>query len=111
MIVEADTFGAARLSIDPTAAPGPDATTLTLLATEHACASGQPPDGRKIVTTVTETEADVSILVLVEGMGMATCPSNPPFPVTVQLDQPLGSRQILDGSTLPGRPVEPAAGG
>ena len=33
------------------------------------------------------------------------CPSNPPTPFTVDLDEPLGDRLLLDASTLPPRPI------
>lgn len=39
----------------------------------------------------------------VRSLGMATCPSNPQFPVTIELTEPLGGRALLDGGVSPPR--------
>ena len=93
--------GTATLTLDPAHPLDPTSRTVTVLATEQACAGGQPPTGRTIDPDVQQTAEGVTITVTVVGVGIATCPMNPAFPVTVQLDKPLGSRQILDGSSHP----------
>jgi hypothetical protein len=101
-----DGYGIATFEIDRDNPPDLGSTTLDLLATERACASGQAPTGREKRTVVVETSEAVEIVVLVEsftGTGVQTCPSNPAFPLTVDLDAPLGSRAIRDVSIYPGR--------
>jgi hypothetical protein len=106
MNVGADGFGPARVAIDPAHDITAGSTSVALLAEERACANGAPPDDRQVLTTVNETDATIEVLVLVETIpGVATCPSNPAFPVTIQLDRPLGERQLVDASILPGRPL------
>jgi len=44
----------------------------------------------------------VTIIVLVAPVeGGAECPGNPWHPITVTLEAPLGSRQLLDGHQYP----------
>ncbi len=111
--LQADGYGFAQLNTEiDVPLPGPNATEITLLATESNCAGGQLPLGRPIIASVTETAETVSVVVLVVPI-FGDCPSNPPFPITIHLDAPLGDRQLIDGSVLPGRPIVdyPSAGG
>ena len=98
MRVSRSGYTSADLSIDPSSDPDQDSVSLQLLARERACAGGLPPAGRNVVSSVGETDASVSVLVLVEETpGGATCPMNPKFPVSVTLHRSLGGRQLLDG--------------
>ncbi|MEM8903470.1 MAG: hypothetical protein AAGF02_07205 [Actinomycetota bacterium] len=100
--VSAVGFGPARAAFDPERQPDPTSTELPLQIIEMACAGGQAPDGREIVPVVTETATAVEVIVLVEGVvGGASCPGNPPVSITVELDEPLGDRVVLDGSIQP----------
>ncbi|MFQ5522639.1 MAG: hypothetical protein ACE5F5_03570 [Acidimicrobiia bacterium] len=114
--VVSEGLGIATFEIDRDNPPEPGTTTLHLLATERACASGQLPQGREIKTLVAETPETVEIILLVERPkgDVQTCQSNPAFPITVELDAPLGSRAIKDMSIYPGRdlpwPPPPADG-
>jgi hypothetical protein len=95
-------YGTATFELDPANPPDSTARRITVLATERNCANGEPPEGREVRTSVTETADRVYLLVLVEPIsGDATCPSNPPFPVMVSLTGPLGDRIIVDNSTSP----------
>lgn len=86
--------------------PAPETTTLLLRATERNCASGQLPDGREIIPTVTEYEDRVAVVVFVEpATGGQNCQGNPTFPVSIPLLEPLGDRFIVDGSEVPERPL------
>lgn len=82
-------------------------STIELLVVEQACNSGQGAAGRVSV----EVETDVDEVRLVVGVkprgGVQTCPSNPPTPVTVELDEPLGDRRVVDASRYPPREIEP----
>jgi hypothetical protein len=80
----------------------PEATNLTLAATEINCANGEAPDGRDIESVVSETDESVTIVIFVEPVsGGATCPGNPEFTWSVQLDSPLGDRSLFDGREVP----------
>lgn len=89
----------ADVILDPAQEPDPASHELAVLIRERNCANGQAPVGREIVPVVTETDNDIEIVVLVapvpEG---ATCPGNPWHPITITLDRPFGSRNVLDAS-------------
>jgi hypothetical protein len=91
----------AEWRLDPKHPVSTGATTVTVLATELACASGKPPGSRLQTPVVVETDASVTITLLVRKQGSADCPSNPEFRVVVALKAPLGSRSLLDASTYP----------
>lgn len=101
--LEADGWGNARFSLDPTVRPDPRSGTLSVLATEMACASGRPPQGREVRAVVLdETDEAVSIVILVEPpTGDQNCQGNPPFELQVDIGSPLGERTILDASVYP----------
>ena len=58
-------FGFASWVLDPANLPAADATSLTILATELACASGRPMAGRLTTPIVVETPDAVTIAVVV----------------------------------------------
>jgi hypothetical protein len=100
--VTAEGFGIATFELDSDNPPDPIDTTLHVLATERACASGRAPGGREVVPVVVEVADAVEVIVLVESpSGDQTCPSNPAFLLTVELDAQLGDRTIRDGSLYP----------
>ena len=101
--VSAEGFGNAHWVLDPDKpAPTASSTELSILINERACANGEAPEGRQIVTQVLEADDRLMITVLVEPVsGNATCPSNPWHPMTVELEKPLGDRALYDGSTVP----------
>lgn len=100
--VTADGFGVATFELDPANPPDPADTTLHLLATERACASGKAPGGREALPIVVADSEGVEIIVLVESpAGYQTCPSNPPFLLVVELGAPWGGRTITDGALYP----------
>lgn len=88
---------------DPQHPPQPAATSLTVLATELACASGQPPGSRLLAPVVVETERSVMITLVVRRRGNADCQANPEVRVVVRLGAPLGGRTLLDGTSVPAR--------
>jgi hypothetical protein len=104
--IEAPGLGPATVGFEPENAPQSEAATLSLFINEQACASGRPPDDREVVVLVTETADAVSVLALVEPVeGGAECPSNPWYPIIVELDAPLGDRQLLDTHQYPPQPI------
>jgi len=91
----------AEWRLDPKHPPKPGGRTVTLLATEQACASGRPPGSRLLAPLVEETDAAVTVTLLVRRRGNADCQANPEFPVIVSLGKALGTRSLLDGSSVP----------
>ncbi len=97
-----DGFGTASITINPENPPTPDTTSLSLLAIEGACASGQAPVSREIIPVVVESEMAVDITTLVASPpGSQTCQLGPRFPITVQLSTELGDRVIRDAASYP----------
>lgn len=95
--VVAEGFGISELRLDPEKEPTEDSTSLSLLVTERECASGQLPGGRSVSPVVIESATTVQILVLIEeSRGDVTCQGNPSFPLDIELEAPLGVRQIFD---------------
>ncbi len=97
--------GYATWRLDPANPPDPSATSLSLLAREAACAGGHPPGARMLAPIVMETDAGITISLVVRQVpGGADCPANPEVPVTVVLSRPIGTRTLLDGSAFPAVP-------
>lgn len=79
------------------AQPEGDTTELQILVMETACASGQSAEGRINIQDVTVTADEVRLAVSVEPLaGPQDCQGNPWTPVTVQLDQEIAGRRIVD---------------
>lgn len=98
----------ARLALDPEALPEAGDQRITLLVTEGACNSGGQATDRIELVELVETETTVEVVIGVRPHedGMArTCISNPPTPFTVELEQPLGDRVIMDAAVVPQREI------
>jgi hypothetical protein len=79
-------------------------TSFLADVTEDACASGQSSKDRLRPPLITYEADRVVVVFTVEPLsGAQECPSNPSTEVRVELSQPLGERQLLDGGTLPWR--------
>lgn len=97
-------LGDAIVTLDPDNLPDADSTEVHLLVTETACAGGEPADGRVALERLVEHEDRVELAVGVEALdGAQTCQSNPPTPFTVELDEPLGARALVDVGVDPER--------
>jgi hypothetical protein len=84
----------------------PQSTAIEVLVNEVGCASGEPADGRIATPEISyEDDAVVITIRVVPRPGPQTCPSNPDTEYTVELDEPLGERELLDGAHDP--PAEP----
>ena len=84
----------ARWRIDPRAELLPSTDEIPILVNEAACASGRSADGR-IDPSVTYGADTIRIDVDVRALGGdQDCPGNPDTPFVVELDEPLGSREI-----------------
>jgi hypothetical protein len=102
-----DAIGEANLTLAEQ--PDPATTSLPLLVHERACASGQSADGRVRLLTLEETDSEIRLRIGVQPLpGDQNCPGNPPTPFTVDLQQPVANRSILDVSVVPPRELIPA---
>lgn len=101
----------ADVNLDPSALPTQDSTELALLVTERACNGGIDATGRVELISLEETEDAVIVHVAVQPSNedMATCQSNPATPFTVDLESPLGDREIRDGALIVPRPLDALA--
>ena len=98
--------GTATVTLDPAAPLDPASAEVPLLVTEMACNTGEDAEGRIEVASLRETDAAVEVVLAVQPRGGdQACPSNPPTPFTLTLDEPLGERTLLDASVVPPRPI------
>ncbi len=106
-LVDDDGLEAADVTLADTPTQG--ASTLEVLISERACASGRDADGR-IEVELEETAEQVRLRVGVRPLrGGQDCQGNPGTPFTVELAEPLGDREVVDSSVVPPRPVTVAA--
>ena len=86
------------------AAVDADTTEVAVLVQEDSCDSGRGPEGR-VQDPETTYGADVVVVTYPitprDEEGMFTCQAHPPAVVVLELDEPLGDRVLLDGSTWP----------
>ena len=90
-------LGLVDWAVDPST--DPFSSTLVLAATERACVGGQPMGDRLVIAEVIETPTEVGVVLGTEpppGAGF-TCPDNPITAVAIELDEPLGDREVRNG--------------
>lgn len=89
--------------------PGPQTQVFDALVTELGCNSGQPADGRIVGPAIVRDVDRVLVIFATRPRpGFQACPGNPSTRVVVDLGEPLGDRDLLDGGSLPpGDPTEP----
>ncbi len=81
---------------------------LTAEVSERECTSGRDPRPFLHEPLVVETRATVTIYWTTEPpRGGHDCQGNPSVRGVVELDRPLGTRAVLDGSSYPARQVRP----
>ncbi len=105
-------LGVADVSLDPAASPpGRDSRQIAVLGTERECANGRRADGRIRVADLEATSTEVRVVIGVQPLsGLRTCQGNLATPVTVELDEPLGDRVLVDASVYPPRRIVEGAG-
>jgi hypothetical protein len=97
--------GLASWWLDPAAA-APTAISITVhaLVREQSCASGKSPDGRIEAPAIDLTDTAITITITIRRRpGAQDCQANSPFPVTITLPEPLGTRTLFDGGGTPPR--------
>ncbi len=90
----------------------PETTSFTLNVTRLGCAGGKT--GAVLEPTFSTSDTQIIIRANVKSItGGARCPGNDSVPVTVTLNEPIGSRVLLDASCLEGDAIgtQPCAGG
>lgn len=96
---------AARWELAPDERVGPDTQSFEVRVFEKACASGASPEGRIVGPAVIPVEDSLIVILGTRPPpGPQTCEPGPPATVRVELPQPLGDRQLLDGSSFPAEP-------
>lgn len=93
-------ISAAQVGLDPAS------STVALEVRERECTSGRDPLPFLHEPTVTEADETVTVSWTSDAPhGDQTCQGTPAVKMVVELDEPLGSRTLLDGSTWPPKPV------
>lgn len=101
-----DGLGLVEARLNPDALPQPGDTTINLLVTERGCASGRDMGDALVGPQVVETDQAVLVaFAVIPVSGPANCQGNPSTSVTIELNAPLGDRQLLDGLTVPPQPL------
>lgn len=98
---------AGLVTLDPSQPVSPESTKIAFLVTEVDCNSGQNAVGRLGLVQLTETESTVEIVigVLPSGATSASCQGNPGTPFTVEIQQPVGTRAVLNAAVVPAREI------
>lgn len=80
----------------------PDTRVIRGLLEESNCAGGSSPEGRIYGPAIEYLSDAVVVTFKVREIG-GRCPGNPQFPITIELDEPLGTRGLFDGGVTPRR--------
>ena len=82
--------------------PTAEDTRLRLLVYEVECHGTRVPPEEDIHPEVIYGKENVVVIVRIDWVeGGATCPGTPPFRYTVELDEPLGNRALVDAGQYP----------
>jgi hypothetical protein len=81
--------------------PAPSDTRLVVIALERRCSGGRKLTQRNTRPHVSYTEKAITIVVGVDPPRDVTCPDNPPSRLTVELDEPVGDRELVDAAVYP----------
>lgn len=92
--------------------PGAEATEIEVLAVDTQCSSGRDLEGL-VGSEVTYTDTTVEVMLTAPPLDAGkmqafTCEGVGPVGYTLQLEEPIGEREVVDISVYPGR--EPAPG-
>jgi hypothetical protein len=96
-----DGIRASSWRLDPSHELDPEDTTLRLLVTEQAHASGKRADGRVLAPDIYSDSDELVLTVFVSPrQGFQNGLPNPETPVRVSLPHPVGPRRLIDGALL-----------
>jgi hypothetical protein len=100
-------LNAATWTFDVGMGPDPATQRFVALVSEVPCVGGRPADGRVLAPIVRREATRVLVIFGIDPPavvgGPAACPRAPATRFEVDLGQPLGNRELLDGSTIPPR--------
>jgi hypothetical protein len=98
-----------RSQVEVTAPDGgvdPATTAPEILVTEVQCSSGRDPQPYLGAPKVVEEGDRVLVSVTSEKVnGAANCIGNLPVPLTIELEEPIGDRELVDAGTWPPTPI------
>lgn len=95
-------FNTVTWRLDPAAPPDAGSTALQVVVQETDCVSGMEIGDRLVGPQVVMTESTLRIAFAAtrpNAQGF-TCPGNPESPATVELPEPLGEREIVEGLAI-----------
>jgi hypothetical protein len=103
----APVLGEGEMWVEVSAGPVPsDATEIPVQVMERACTSSRDPAPHLHEPTVVSTDESMTVYwTSTPPEGGQNCPGNPSSPQTLTLPEPLGERQLLDGSRWPPVPL------
>ncbi len=94
--------GRAQWELAPGETVSTSSQTFKVLVTELECASGTSPEGRVVPAAMLRYEDTLVVVFGVKPLtGAQTCQPGPPAEVTLDLGEPLGERQLMDGAEFP----------
>jgi hypothetical protein len=99
------TGATATWTIDADDPPAADTESFTAMVERLGCSGGET--GEVLEPTVVADEGQVAVTMSVEQLpsGDYSCPGNKAEPYVVELDEPIGERQLVDGACLSGEAV------
>lgn len=79
--------------------PGPEATSFVAMVTERACASGRDISDLLLPPVIQYGNDAVTVSLYLEPLpgGAQNCTGTAPARFTIELSEPLGDRQLVDG--------------
>ena len=97
-----------RWALDPDhPAPEPGDTEIHAVVSEMACSSASDPRERIREPIVQVTEDSINLVLTADPLrGFQTCPGSPALPYTIELDEPLGDRELRDAGLWPPKPAD-----
>lgn len=81
--------------------PAPSDTELVVVAHESRCSGGRKLTQKNTTPLVSYTHEAITIVVRVAPPRDVTCPDNPPSRLTIELDEPVGERELVDAAVYP----------
>lgn len=97
-----ESFEPAVWSINGGSPVGPDDESFVAQVMRVECNSGQTGEVRKPTFAISERRIVVTFGVEPSSQGDVTCEGNAPVAYTVELGEPIGRRDVVDGACLSG---------
>ena len=85
--------------------PTPATQSFTVMVERLGCSGGETGEVLQPTVVITEDQVEVTLYVEPLPPGNYTCPGNKAVSYVVELDEPIGERQLVDGACLAGEAV------